>query len=128
MGKTVLVSSHILPELAGFCNKIAIIEEGRLVVSGTVEEITRQVAGGAALELVLEDRAEEAVGLLAGLPDVKSAEIQGDSIVVQFSTDEVDPHAILERLMEKGFRLRSFRECQPDLEDVFMKVTRGIVS
>jgi ABC-2 type transport system ATP-binding protein len=128
MGKTILVSSHILPELAGFCNKIAIIEQGRLVVSGPVEEITRQVAGGTALELVLQERGEEAAALLRALPDVKSVEAQGNSIVVQFSTDEVDPHTVLQGLMEKGFRIRSFRECQPDLEDVFMKVTRGIVS
>src|SRR5918997_4043740 len=60
MGKTILVSSHILPELADFCNMIGIIEQGELIVSGDVSEIMRQVAGGKVLELKVASEAERA--------------------------------------------------------------------
>src|SRR4029077_361595 len=55
MGKTIIISSHILPELADFCNKIGIIEQGELIVSGEVGEIMRQVAGGLMLDLRVVD-------------------------------------------------------------------------
>jgi ABC-2 type transport system ATP-binding protein len=128
MGKTILVSSHILPELADFCNKIGIIEQGRMVVCGDVGEILRQVQGGKALEIKLAAEPERAVELLSGLPDVRSVKQTDHSVLVEFSTDQIDQTAILRRLIEHGLQVQSFAEVQVDLEDVFMKVTRGIVS
>ena len=128
MGKTILISSHILPELADFCNKIGIIEQGEMVISGDVEEIMRVVHGGMALEITLYGDCEKAVALLSELPDVRAVKRDGNSIRVDFSTDQVDNTAIIRRLIENGVRVRSFNETRVDLEDIFMKVTRGVVS
>src|SRR5437763_10372395 len=86
MGKTILISSHILPELADFCNKIGIIEQGELIVSGEVGEIMRQMSGGQLYEVRLpaEDR-PAALTLLAGRPDVTEAHETDDGIDVSYS-------------------------------------------
>jgi len=128
MGKTILVSSHILPELADFCNKIGIIEQGEMVICGDVGEIMRKVQGGKALEITLVDDCEKAVALLSQLPNIKGLKQTDKTVRVEFSTDEVDNSAILQMLIQNGLRVASFTESQVDLEDIFMKVTRGIVS
>ena len=128
MGKTILVSSHILPELADFCNKIGIIEQGEMVICGDVGEIMRKIQGGKALEITLLDDCDKAVALLSALPDIKGIKQNERTIRVEFSTDDVDTARILRTLVESGLRVQSFTETQVDLEDIFMKVTRGIVS
>jgi len=128
MGKTILISSHILPELADFCNKITIIEKGELVVTGDVEEIMRQARGGKMLEIRLVDRWEEAAAFLAGLPNVFDPEPKNGVIVARYASDQDDVHEVLTALVTNGFRVNSFRESDIDLEDVFMKVTEGIVA
>ncbi|NIM06890.1 MAG: ATP-binding cassette domain-containing protein [Armatimonadetes bacterium] len=128
MGKTILVSSHILPELADFCNKIGIIEQGELIVSGDVGEIMRKVQGGKGLQITLLADVEKAVALLSQLPKVKSVEQDNLCVCVQFSTDEVENSEVLQLLIKNGLQVQSFSETQVDLEDIFMKVTRGVVS
>src|SRR5947209_23300 len=85
MGKTIIISSHILPELADFCNKIGIIEQGEMIVSGDVSEIMRQVTGGKVLELKVAADAEHAVELLSARRDVRSARILDDGIKVEYT-------------------------------------------
>ena len=80
MNKTILISSHILPELSGLCNKIGIIEEGRLVLAGAVEEISAQLTGGKRLIIRLANRQQEAAQFLAGRPGIASAQIRDDKI------------------------------------------------
>src|ERR1051325_3334352 len=76
MGKTIIVSSHILPELSDFCNKIGIIEQGELIVSGDVQEIMRQVTGGQMLDVrVVEEELERAFAFLKTLPTVRAVRI-----------------------------------------------------
>jgi len=128
MGKTILISSHILPELADFCNKIGIIEQGEMIVSGDVGEIMRKVQGGKALDITFMDGCEKAVALLSQLPNVKGVTQTDRTVRVSFSTDEIDQSLILRTLIENGLQVQSFTESQVDLEDIFMKVTRGIVS
>src|SRR5213592_3675322 len=78
MGKTILVSSHILPELADICNKIGIIERGQLLFSGTVEEILRRAKVGHVLHVGVSDRFEAAGEMLAKLPGVKKVVLAPD--------------------------------------------------
>src|SRR5262249_60399254 len=93
MGKTIIISSHILPELADFCNKIGIIEQGEMIVSGDVNEIMRQVTGGKMLELRVADEADRAVQILTALPEVKNARRgaseagRGEEIKVEYLGD-----------------------------------------
>ncbi|NLC56582.1 MAG: ABC transporter ATP-binding protein [Armatimonadetes bacterium] len=129
MGKTILISSHILPELADFCNKIGIIEKGELVISGGVQEILQQVAGGHVLEIRVLDDPQPAVAMLREVPSVRTAQVAEDhAIRVEFSGDAEAQHALLRTLLQRGIRVQSFSEQRTDLEDLFMRVTKGIVS
>ena len=129
MGKTIIISSHILPELADFCNKIGIIEQGEMIVSGDVSEIMRQVTGGHMLDVrvVTEDQ-ERALALLNARPDVRSTRVVDQDLKVDYTGDIDAMHDVLTELVKHGIRVRSFTEEQTDLEDIFMKVTRGVVS
>ena len=128
MGKTILISSHILPELADFCNKIAIIEQGKLVVSGDVDTIIQQCRGGTMLRVGLVDRHEEALALIKSLDSIKDAQLQGSTILAAYCGAPGEEHAVLDALSRNGFKVQSFAEAEVDLEDVFMRVTRGVVS
>jgi len=129
MGKTIIISSHILPELADFCNKIGIIEQGELIVSGDVLEIMRQVTGGQMLDVrvIVEDQ-EKALALLSGLSTVRNARIVDQDLKVDYVGEADRTYEVLNALVHAGIRVRAFTEEQTDLEDIFMKVTRGVVS
>jgi len=129
MGKTILISSHILPELADFCNKIAVIEQGKLVVSGDVEEIMRKCRGGLVLKIRLAERVPEAIVLL------KTTEFVGEvttdeegSVMATYIGEDGTQHNVLQSLVTNGFKVIGFEEARVDLQDVFMQVTKGLVS
>lgn len=128
MGKTILISSHILPELADFCNKIAIIEQGKLVVSGDVEEIMNQCRGATVLRIALVDRTDEARAMLESLEYVSEVTQESGTLVATYSGTPGEHHTVLDALHQGGFRVKSFSEEEMDLEDIFMKVTRGAVA
>ena len=129
MGKTIIISSHILPELADFCNKIGIIEKGEMIISGDVQEIMKQVAGGRVLEVKVLDDPDAAVAILSGIEGVKVATVlENHTIRVEYAGEAVDQHVLLQQLIQGGIRVQSFHEQETDLEDIFMKVTKGIVS
>ena len=128
MGKTILISSHLLPELADFCNKIAIIEQGKLVVSGDVQAIVEQCQGGLCLQISIVERCEEALEFLQNLDVISEAHIEDGFIAATYSGEPDCYHEVLQKLAENGFKVKSFSEADMDLEDVFLKVTRGAVS
>jgi ABC-2 type transport system ATP-binding protein len=128
LGKTILISSHILPELADFCNKVAIIEQGQLVVSGDVTEIMEQARGGRLIEVRVVEKQDEARSLLLDLPDVKDVEAADGVLKVQYIGGPDEIHRLLTALVMAEFKVYSFSEADLDLEDVFMKVTRGAVA
>lgn len=128
MGKTILISSHILPELADFCNKVAIIERGELVVSGDVSTIMEQSRGGRLIEIKLLDRIEDAQEFLRTIEDIKNIAIEDGILKIQYVGDPANIHQVLTALISTGFKVYSFCEAEVDLEDVFMKVTRGAVA
>jgi ABC-2 type transport system ATP-binding protein len=134
MGKTIIISSHILPELADFCNKIGIIEQGELIVSGDVNEIMRQVTGGKMLELRVAEEADRAIQILSALPDVKNARRgvteagRGEEIKVEYIGEPGETYRLLDALRSAGIKVLAMAEQQTDLEDIFLKVTKGVVS
>lgn len=140
MGKTVLVSSHILPELADFCNKIGIIERGELLLFGEVDEIMRRIAGHQTLDVRILDEAEtppadgaghvdQALKVLAALPDVLEARHEGNGhITVNYTGPPNGEWAVLRALVTNDIKVLSFSAQSADLEDVFMRVTKGAVS
>jgi len=129
MGKTVFVSSHILPELADICNKIGIIEQGKLLVSGDVQEIMRQVVGGATLRIRTADGADEAlIAFLQSYPGIAAAQAHNGAVLARCGEVNLDQAQLLRELVARGFPIIAFHETEADLEDVFMRVTRGVVS
>jgi ABC-2 type transport system ATP-binding protein len=131
MGKTILVSSHILPELADICNKIGIIERGKLEFDGTVESAIRQVRQHTVYHVaVAEGRNDQAREHLEAHLDVFRVEPQADGeyLRVTLNDNVHDGSFIAELLLRNGLRLKMLREEEVDLEDVFMGITKGITS
>jgi ABC-2 type transport system ATP-binding protein len=129
MGKTILVSSHILPELADFCNKIGIVEKGNLLLFGGVDEILAQINGGRGVEVRLakgEDLAK-AIDVLRAIPGVQDVLDDHGLLRVTFDHDAAEQHQILAALVTAGLRVESCAETRLDLEDLFMSVTQGEV-
>jgi ABC-2 type transport system ATP-binding protein len=131
MGKTILVSSHILPELADICNKIGIIERGRLLFDGDVESAIRQVRQRTVLSVqVANNQNHMARDQLTGHADIATVEIKDDEdrMIVTLQDNVNDGSFIADILVKAGFRLKTLKEEEIDLEDVFMGITKGITN
>ena len=124
MGKAVLISSHILPELEDLSTEVGIIHKGRMVASGPVERILAQVGGSRVLEARTLGEAERAGSILEGLPGVRNVSILPAEGLVRAacSADSAGQALILKTLVEAGVPVVSFNAVQ-DLEDLFMALT-----
>ena len=127
MGKTIIISSHILPELADFCNKVGIIERGEMLVSGDVQDIMDQVTGGRTLEIRLLDGLDKAADLLADAPGVRAVRAVDSHLQVDFAGSPEAQADLNTLLISQGLRVLAFSEQAMGLEDIFMKVTKGLV-
>jgi ABC-2 type transport system ATP-binding protein len=128
MGKTVIVSSHILPELADVCNKVGIIDRGEWEIRGSVEDVIRHVRPNVRLEIELAKPAEleQAAKLLEQQPLVEKLELEPPGAIrltLQAGLHDYSPLAGL--LIERGIGLRRFAEEETNLESAFMALTRG---
>jgi ABC-type multidrug transport system, ATPase component len=124
MGKTILVSSHILPELSELCTSLVIIEKGKAVMSGTVEEIVKKVYHSQTIRIKVLNRLEEAVRVLQEYPDVDDVDTKGENIIeANFKGDESFMSSLLTRLIQNDIPVVSFNQLDGSLEDIFMKVT-----
>ena len=128
MGKTILVSSHILPELADICNKIGIIEQGILHVNGSVEEVMKQVRTDIVLNISVADRQIEAADFLEAQPEVESITEKNKVLVVKLREGVLQYSVLASRLIHNGFDLTLFKEDEINLETAFMHLTKGITS
>jgi ABC-2 type transport system ATP-binding protein len=130
MGKTVFISSHILTELSDFCNKVGIIETGRMVVSGDVDQILQAVSRGQLLTVkVPSGEAEAAAKLIAQHPQVLECFAKdADEVEVHFDGPTEEIPEFIQHLFGQGIKVLSFKEAVNSLEDIFMKVTKGQVS
>jgi ABC-2 type transport system ATP-binding protein len=131
MGKTILVSSHILPELADICNKIGIIERGKLLFDGDVEAAIRQVRHSLVyLVSVANGLNPTARSHLERHPDVKEVEFkeQEDYLRVTLKDGVKDGTFLADLLVKSNLRLKMLKEEEIDLEDVFMGITKGITN
>ena len=128
MGKTVLVSSHILTELADFCTSIGIIEAGKLLAAGRIDDITAKLAGNVILEITVKGDPAPALEALAERPEVKRTTSDGRVIRAEFAGRPDDVDELLEYLVARGVRMLGFVRTEADLEDIFLKITRGVVA
>ena len=136
MGKTIMVSSHILPELADICNKIGIIEKGELIVNADVDEVMRQVRGQTVLIINVDDNiagGREAAGKLLEQHDLVE-KIEGDvpdklgGLRVTLVEGDHDYSVLAKLLLDNGFSLTRLNEEEINLETAFMTLTKGITS
>ena len=128
MGKTILVSSHILPELADICNKIGIIEQGCLLVNGEVTDVMKQVRTDIVLNIAVAERMTDAAGLLEDQPEVESVQDKNGVLVVKLNEGINQYSFLANRLIEQGYELTLFKEDEINLETAFMHLTKGITS
>jgi ABC-2 type transport system ATP-binding protein len=128
MGKTILVSSHILPELADFCNKIGIIERGKLLASGPVQDVIRSIRQNRVVEVVTAAQSEICEVLLAHHPLVRNLASGDKRFKFEFSGSDEDVLALHKDLMAQNVPVIWFSEVQADLEEAFMKITKGLVA
>jgi ABC-2 type transport system ATP-binding protein len=131
MGKTIVISSHILLELAEMCSDIAIIRAGQLVMAGNVEQVTYSLGGGNQIEVRVLERATDAKQLLKEMPEISNLmNEKDDSEVIQaeYSGDYQALHRILAELMAHEIPVVSFapRRAVDRLEEVYMNITEGV--
>lgn len=127
MGKTIIVSSHILPELADVCNKIGIIDKGELKQNATKEEVIRMVRKHTVL--VIQPARSEQLAEIARLLDqhakVQGCEIADDAIRVVLKSEVKDYSDLPKLIIQNNIDLRQFSEEEIDLESAFMALTQG---
>jgi ABC-2 type transport system ATP-binding protein len=126
LGKTIIISSHILSELQTLCNRVAIIERGKLIYSGPVQGVRQQMSTGLIYWVKVSSDSAQAIQLLKTCPEVTdAAEPLDGRIRVTLVDHDTDPSCIAETLVRGGARLVEFREDEVGLERVFLHVTRG---
>jgi ABC-2 type transport system ATP-binding protein len=125
LNKTIIVSSHILPELADVCTRVGMIEAGKLLVDGYVDEVMREARKALLLHIQVTDQHEKAAALLEQHEDISAVTMQGQMVIVTLKDRVLDYSFIPQLLLEAGFRLKLFREEEVNLETAFMELTKG---
>ena len=128
MGKTILISSHILPELADICNKIGIIEKGELLVNANVADVMKQVRGQTILNIGVSENVDGAAKLLEGHELVESIDRRDLTLLVTLKPGITDYTDLPSHLIQSGYKLILFREDELNLETAFMALTKGITA
>jgi ABC-2 type transport system ATP-binding protein len=127
MGKTILISSHILPELADLCNTVGIIERGELLYSGPVADIVRRAKTGTVLQVAVAQNQEAAAALLSQDEKILNVAPNNGFLQVSLKDGVTDFSFVPQRLIQSGFRLTLLREEEVNLETAFMRLTKGMV-
>lgn len=128
MGKTILISSHILPELAEMCDEIGVIDGGKLIAHGSVSDIQDQLKGERLITVKLKGLSDRAIRFFEEDPFVTGLEDipEKNSILFKYRGTEEDQLRLLKHAIEENLSILSFAEQETDLEDVFMEITKGV--
>ena len=125
MGKTIIISSHILSELETLCNRVAIIERGKLIYAGPVQGVRDHASTGRVVWVKVSTDQNHAIELLRARPEVSAAEAEDGHVKITLVNHDTDHSIVAETLVHGGARLIELREDQLGLEEVFLRVTRG---
>ncbi|MDB4533836.1 ABC transporter ATP-binding protein [Vicingaceae bacterium] len=128
MGKTILISSHILTELADCCTSIGIIERGKLLMHGPIDEVYSRLRSNRVIDARFNDNMDLALSIIRSNPNVSDVQVDEQKVTIEFASSDEDSAALLKTLIDHGVAVRSFAEKEPTLEDVFMMVTKGLVA
>ena len=127
-GKTIMVSSHILPELADICNKVGMIEKGKLLVCGEVAELMKKVRRHILLQISVSGDNSSAAKVLEAHDSVEKVELREDRIFTTLGESVEDYSELPTLLIESGHKLTLFKEDEINLETAFMALTKGITA
>ena len=127
MGKTIMISSHILSELEEICDHVGIIEHGQLVFSGTMEEIRHRMGVQSKVRVRVANNQQRAIELLSALPDVEDVQSTGVYIAVTLRKDRNTDGIIARTLVNGNIDIVSLEPQQVKLDEAFLKLTKGIV-
>lgn len=125
MGKTIIISSHILPELAEMVDEIGVIEHGEMVAQGRVADIQAQLRVKKVLHIRVMEREEELAQQLRDEALVSAVLSDNMGIHVHFNGGDLEQVQLLQRIISWGYAVISFHEAQTNLEDVFLEITKG---
>lgn len=127
MGKTIIISSHILHELAELCTTVGIIEQGQLLYHGSISEIIRKVKTGTKINIRVTEQQDLAALLLQRTKGIKGVEQVDGQLIVELEKQTHDFSPLAKLLMENNFRIREIKEEEVNLETAFMRLTKGMV-
>ncbi|MGD8451080.1 MAG: ABC transporter ATP-binding protein [Phycisphaerae bacterium] len=127
MGKTILISSHILPELADLCTTIGILEQGEMIYQGSVAEALRRARVGSVVHVVTPDDQERARQVLEKLPGVQAVHVRNGQVVLNLDADTADFSFIAQAMLQSNLRISEIKQEEVNLETAFMRLTKGIV-
>ncbi|MFQ5430121.1 MAG: ABC transporter ATP-binding protein [Phycisphaerae bacterium] len=127
MGKTIIISSHILHELAELCTTIGIIERGELLFHGSLDEIVRQARSGTTVEVKVGDRQDQAAAVLEKLDQVSAVAPEDGRLLVSLKEESHDFGFLARALLDARLPLQEIKEERVNLETAFMRFTKGIV-
>ena len=125
LGKTIIISSHILSELQTLCNRVAIIEKGRLIYSGEVQGVRDQVSQGRVMWVRVSSEQSQAIDMLKARKEVAEVTSADGEIKVTLAGPDIEHSIVADILVHGGAKLIELREDEVGLEEVFMRVTRG---
>jgi ABC-2 type transport system ATP-binding protein len=123
MGKTIVISSHILPELTELCSMIGIIDQGRMRATGPVQDVIRQLTAGRRLRITVLGQKEEAVAVLKPLAAIHDVTMVNGAVEAHYDGDDAVAAGILQALTAAGIKVSGFSQLEGGLEDAFMKAT-----
>ena len=130
LGKTIIISSHILTELSDMCNSVGIIERGLLLKAGRIDEILAESQGAAGQKLKIRviGSPDPAVAILKSLPDIGGVEIEREIITFTFLQPEASNPGLMRELLARGVPLVTLQQESRNLEDIFLNVTKGVIA
>jgi ABC-2 type transport system ATP-binding protein len=127
MGKTIVISSHILPELADLCSTVGILERGELLFHGSVREATRRARMGIRLQVRVADKLDLAAQVIGRLEPVKAVQMNDGHLSVELKEGVNDYSFLARALVENRLPLQELKEEEVNLETAFLRLTKGIV-
>lgn len=127
MGKTIIISSHILHELAELCTTVGIIERGELLFKGSIDEIVRRTRTGTTVDVKVGQRQQDAATVFAGLEPVAGVSMDNGVVRVTLKEQMHDFSFLAAALLNARIPLQEIREEHVNLETAFMRFTKGIV-
>jgi len=123
VGKTIMLSSHILPELSTICDRIGIIERGEMQALGTLQEITKNLEENIQIEILVDSDVDDAKRHCEAFANVVGVTVGGKELRVEFKGSRANMADLNAHLIEKGVRVAAIRELEVDLENIFLTVT-----